>query len=138
MNDCIGKACLKVTKNHTEAAIKTGSLNVLSSAVLLGLMEEACVNALSTVCLVCGQNTVGHEITLKYDNPSPVGATVTAIAKVKDVGYKGVLFEIEAFDETGLVGSAQHSRVFVDQDEYEDRCYQAFLKKTFSQKIQKK
>ena len=137
MNDCIGKAKLKVTKNLTEAAKKTGTLNVLSSAVLLGLMEEACVNALSTVCLVCGQNTVGHQISLNYTKPAPVGATVTAVAQIKDVGYKGVQFEIEAFDESGIVGTAQHSRVFVDQDEYEDRCYHAFLKKTFLAKIPK-
>ena len=138
MNDCIGKAVLKVNEKNTAIAQKTGSVNVLSTAVLLGLMEEACVNALSTVCLVCDQNTVGHHISVNHIKQSPIGATVTAFAKIKDVGYKGVQFEIEAFDETGLVGTAKHSRVFVRQHEYEMRCYDQFLRKTFEQKINQK
>ena len=110
---------------------KTGSTNVLSSAVLLGLMENASVNALSTVCLVCGQNTVGHRITLDHFKPSAVGSTITAVAKITEVDFRGIQFEIEAFDETGLVGKGKCSRVFVDQDEFERRCYDRHRKVVF-------
>lgn len=131
MNDCIGKATIKVTPEHTAKFKKTGSTNVLSSAVLLGLMENASVNALSTVCLVCGQNTVGHSIILDHIKPSAVGSTVTAVAKITDVDFGGIQFEIEVFDETGLVGKGKSSRVFVDQDEFERRCYDKYREVIF-------
>ena len=132
MNDCVGSATLKVDHTNTARSLKSGLANVLSSSILLGLMEEASVKALSTVSLVCGQNSVGHLITMDHIRPSPIGSHVTAISKITKVDFNGVTFEVEAFDENGLVGKGTHNRVFVDQDDFERRCYDNFRKSIFN------
>lgn len=121
--DSIGTATMKVREADTSIAYKTGTVNTLSSAVLLALMEEACVNALDLPNLVCHNSSVAYGIQMKHIRPSPVGATLTATAKIKNIDLRGVHFDIEAFDEAGLVGKGIHTRVFVQQDEFERKCY---------------
>ena len=130
MQDSIGKATMKVKSTDLAPALKTGAVNVLSTALLDALMEQASCNALETVCSICGQTSVAHSMNLKHRRPSALGATVTAIAKVIDVDQDGVRLEIEAFDETGLVGKATHKRVFVNKDLFERQCFDRLEKFT--------
>ena len=127
MQDSVGKATMTVTSRDLDPALKTGSVNVLSLSILGALMEQASVNALDTVCFICGQTSVTQSMKLKQDRNLAVGSNVTAIAKVTDVDQSGIFFEIEAFDEVGLVGQAIHKRVFVNKDQFERKCYDVAL-----------
>lgn len=123
LRDSVGKASLKVTKDKLASSIKTGNVKVLSTSYLLGLMEEAACKALDTQYLLTGQTSVSATMNIHHKRPSPLGSTVTAIARVTDIDTAGIRFEIDAFDETGLVGTGDHKRVFVDKDEFEKNCY---------------
>lgn len=127
MEDSVGKATMTVTSRDLDSALKTGSVNVLSTSILGALMEQASVNALSTVCFISGQTSVTHSMKLIQKRHLPIGSNLTAIAKVTDVDQSGVFFEIEAFDEVGLVGQAIHKRVFVNKDQFERKCYDVAL-----------
>lgn len=127
MHDSSGKATMTVTSRDLDSALKTGCVNVLSTSILAALMEQACCNAIDTVCYICGQTSVGQSMKLRHDRPSPIGANVTAHAKVTDVDQSGITFEIEAYDEIGLVGQALHKRVFVNKDQFERKCYDVAL-----------
>jgi len=128
MKDSIGKASLKVGQHHFASTMKTGTVNVLSTAILAALMEEASCDALKTASIVSGETTVGTSLNLVHRRPSALGAEVTAVAKLSNIDKKGVHFDIEAFDETGLIGTAKHIRVFVNQAEFEKKCMDMSLK----------
>ncbi|OHS97102.1 hypothetical protein TRFO_09669 [Tritrichomonas foetus] len=123
MQDSIGKAIMKVSNRDLAPVMKTGIVNVLSTAKLSALMEQASCSALETACFISGQTSVAATMKLHHRRPSPIGANVTAIARVTDIDKDGIHFEIEAFDESGLIGTALHTRVFVNKDLFERKCY---------------
>lgn len=123
MNDTIGKAVLRISNDKLASSNKTGSIKLLSTSALLALMEEACINALAPTCYSTKQASVSNLIEVSHIKPSPLGSTITAIAKIKDIDPKGIHFDIEAYDEEGLIANAKHTRVMVNQDDYERRCY---------------
>ena len=124
----VGKASVVVGRQHLAPVMKTGSVNVMSTAIMSALMEEASCNALDVANISNGKASVGVAIDLKHKRPSAVGAHVQAVARLVEANNKGVSFEIEAFDETGLIGTAKHKRVFVDKDAFEKRCYETAKK----------
>ncbi|KAK8894719.1 hypothetical protein M9Y10_023156 [Tritrichomonas musculus] len=119
----VGKASIVVDRQDLAPVLKTGSVNVLSTAILSALMEEASCNAVEAANISNGKASVGVSIDLVHRRPSAVGAQVEAVSKLTKVTPKGLFFEIEAHDETGLVGTAKHRRVFVDKDAFEKKCY---------------
>ena len=124
MQDSVGKATMKVTNKDLAPLMKTGPVNVLSSAILSALMEQASIRAIEIPCFISGQTSVASAFSLKHRKPSALGAQITAISRVTDIDKNGVHFEIEAFDETGLVATAMHTRVFVNRDKFERKCYE--------------
>ena len=111
MQTSVGKAFLKVTHENLAIVMKTGSVNVLSSSVLIGLMEQAACKALEEVS--DERTTISYKTNLSHKRPSALGANVTAVARVTKTSKDLVEFEIEAFDETGLIGTATHIRKFI-------------------------
>lgn len=125
-----GKATLRVAKEHLAPAMKTGTANVMSTAIMGALMEEAACNAIPQGTYKQGQTSVGIHLDLRHKKPSALGANVTAIAKLKEITPKKLDFEIEVFDETGLVGTAKHQRAFVMTEAFEKKCEMDFKKAT--------
>lgn len=95
---------------------------------MAALMEEAACNAIDVASVSNGQASVGVNLELTHRRPSAIGANVKAIARLTDINKKGIHFEIEAFDDTGLIGTAKHRRVFVNKDEFESKCYETARK----------
>jgi predicted thioesterase len=119
----IGRASLIVKAGQLAPAMKTGSVKVLSSAILAALMEEAACDAIKDECTKLGRASVGTKFNLAHKKPSALGASVTAVASVERLDARAITFKIEARDETGVVGTADHTRVFVKQDDFEKKCY---------------
>lgn len=118
----VGKAFLVVEKSHLAPAMKTGNVNVLSTAIMAALMEEAACNAIPKDKFQVGQTTVGIKLDLSHKKPSALGARVEAVANLVNFNEKKLEFDIDVFDETGLVGSAKHLRAFVMKDIFEKNC----------------
>jgi predicted thioesterase len=121
----IGRASLVVAAGQLAPAMKTGSVKVLSSAILAALMEEAACDAIKGECAKLGRASVGTKFNLAHKKPSALGANVTAVALVEKLDARAIIFKIEARDETGVVGTADHTRVFVRHDDFEKKCYEA-------------
>jgi len=68
-----------------------------------------------------GQTSVGTEIRLSHQAPTPEGSTVRVKAML--VGREGRFFslQLEAFDEVDQVGVAEHTRAAIDIDRYAAR-----------------
>lgn len=118
-----GVATLTVSKGHLAPLMKTGTCYVLSTAVLSSLIEEASINAIPERNYQPGQTTVAAYINIKHRKPSILGANLKATADIRAIDNKKVEFFVEVFDETGLIGSGEHVRCFVNSTNFEKQCY---------------
>src|SRR4051812_15429996 len=85
---------------------------VLSTPNLIGLLERAARKALESF-LDADERSVGMEIELRHLAPSPLGASVTCIARVYHVEGSKVDFQIEAREEGRLIARGLHKRAVV-------------------------
>lgn len=117
-----GSARLVVGANDTAEALGSGDVPVLGTPRLVALMENAARNA-AAPDLQQTSTTVGVLIQVEHIAPSPVGASVTATAVVRDRSARRIDFDIEARDdESGtVVAKATHRRVIVDRASFVQR-----------------
>lgn len=116
-----GRASRVVGPSETAAAVGSGDLPVLATPVMIALMEAAACEALAGR-LQEGSTSVGIRIDVRHLAPTPVGATVTAIAEVVDVQGATVTFSVSASQDTGHgpveIGSGTHVRAVVDRERF--------------------
>lgn len=110
----------KVTNEITAISAKSGTLPVLATPFMIALMEQAA----SELCereIESGKTTVGTAINIAHMAASVIGAEIKVTARVTDIDRRKICFEVEAFDNAGLIGKGTHERFIVDSD--------AFIKK---------
>jgi len=106
-------ATIKVTNENTAKALGSGGLEVFSTPMMIALMEQAACNALADA-LEADQTSVGTKISVEHTAASPVGAQITATAKVLSSDGRTIEFEVAARDEAGEIGRGTHTRAIVD------------------------
>jgi len=116
----IGTANVVVSEKNTALAVGSGSLNVFSTPMMIALMEEAACNAL-TDCLEGGQTSVGTKINIEHVAASPIGAEVTATAKVTAIDGRKISFELTANEGLKEIGKGTHDRFIVDAEKFMSR-----------------
>ncbi len=105
------------TQADTASAYGSGLVPVYATPALVGLMEGAAVRALDGL-LPEGQTTVGGRIDVRHLAATPVGMRVRARAELVEVQGRRLVFAIQAWDETELVGEAVHERFIVDEGKF--------------------
>ena len=104
---------MEVTEDRTARSMGSGDLRVLATPAMLALMENASMMAVAQA-LPEGSTTVGGHISSSHLMPTPVGAEVSATAKLT--------FRVEAHDEAGhLLGEGVHLRFVVDRERFMSR-----------------
>ena len=88
---------------------------VLATARMVGLMELAASRAMR-VALGAGELSVGVALDVSHDAATPIGATVTAVARFVGMHGKLFVFEISASDAGGEIGRGTHKRAIVAAD----------------------
>lgn len=106
-----------VTEVDTASHWGSGGLDVFSTPALVGLMESTAVIALFGH-LPAGQTTVGGHIDVRHLAATPVGMTVRARAELIAVEGRKLIFKIQAWDETELIGEADHDRFVIDEAKF--------------------
>lgn len=113
-----GQAQTAVTTYATAIALRSGDLPVLATPRLVALMEEAACAAIDGL-LPPGTTTVGTRMDIEHLAPSPLGAIVTAHARVVSTSGARIEFEVTAQhargDEVRDIGRGTHTRVAVDR-----------------------
>jgi len=110
-----------VNETNTARAVQSGSLDVFSTPMMIGLMEQAACECLVNA-LEPGQTSVGTEINVSHTAASPPGMEITAAATIESVLDNKVVFAVTASDSFGEIGKGKHTRVIVNREK--------FLKKT--------
>jgi fluoroacetyl-CoA thioesterase len=114
-----GKAKSRVTVNNIAIRFGSGSIDTLGTPAMVGLMENAAVNAVDKN-LPEGYATVGMDLSIKHTSPTPEGMEVTAIAELTKVEGKKLFFKVEAFDEIEKIGEGIHKRYIVEVDKFRE------------------
>ncbi len=116
---------VEVTEKITAASVKSGSLAVLATPYMIALMEQA-ASELCDKFVDEGISTVGTLINVSHLAPTCVGSTVRAVATVTAFDGRKVSFDVEAYDDAGLIGKGTHERFTIK--------IESFMKKAFERK----
>lgn len=101
-----------VLSEDTAEKIGSGDLAVLATPRLVAMMENTAKDMLD---LSAELTSVGFIMELKHLAPSLVGAKITITAEIVEKNQRKVDFELSAYDENKLVGTANHQRVIVNR-----------------------
>ncbi len=107
----------KVTENNTAASAKSGSLQVFSTPFMVALMEQAAAELCQQYADE-GMTTVGTALDIKHLAATYLGVEVRAVATVTGFDGRKATFEVEAYDNAGLIGKGTHERFFINIDKF--------------------
>ena len=106
-----------VTAANCASAVGSGGLEVFATPSMVALMENAAMNAVAPY-LPEGSTTVGAEINTTHIKPSAIGAEICATAVLKCIDGRKLLFDVEASDNSGIIGRGTHVRYIVDIERF--------------------
>lgn len=112
-----GEAGRIVTENDTAERWGSGLVPVFGTPSLVGLMENAAVEALEGH-IPPGRTSVGGRMDVRHLAPTPVGMRVRARAELLEVDDQRLTFQVEAWDEIERIGKATHERFVIDQETF--------------------
>ena len=85
---------------------------------MFALMEIAASRTLKKF-LSSGECSVGIEVSINHLSPTSIGAKVRAQAILIDIVEDIFIFNVQAYDESGLIGEGTHKRSIVDIERLE-------------------
>ena len=108
-----GEAHATVDASRLASALGSGRVDVFATPAMIGLMEQAAVNAVDHL-LPKGQSSVGARIDVEHVAATPPGLQVRAEAELIAVDGRRLTFRVQAFDSVERIGTGTHQRVVVD------------------------
>lgn len=115
------EAITAVNSTNTAVSVKSGSLPVFATPMLLALMEEATCNACAPL-LDDDETTVGIKVSVSHDKASGLGTTVFATAELTEVDGRRLVFDVSAKDDSGdVIGKGTIERFVVLKDKFMKR-----------------
>ena len=108
---------LRVNESSTAIAVGSGDMPVLATPMMMALMENAAMLAVSDK-LPEGSTTVGGYIESTHLKPSRIGELVRAEAEVTKVEGKKIEFRVSAYSGETLIGQGTHLRFIVDKQKF--------------------
>lgn len=108
---------LTVEEKHLACNVGSGDLRVLATPMMMALMENAAMLAVSSE-LEDGQSSVGGFISSSHLKPTGLGHTVTATAELIEVNGRKLKFKVTASDENGVIGEGEHLRFIIDVEKF--------------------
>lgn len=118
-----GTTEIVVGTRDTAPHVGSGKIKVLATPVMVGLMEEAALNAVEGH-LPPGFQTVGTRLDITHVAATPVGLHVIASAEVARVDGRRITFRVWAEDEKDRIGEGTHERIVVDVARFDARAQQ--------------
>ena len=115
-----GTAEIVVGTRDTAPHVGSGKVKVLATPVMVGLMEEAALNAVEGL-LPPGHQTVGTRLDITHVAATPVGLRVTAGAELLRIDGRRLFFRVWADDESDRIGEGTHERIVVNVARFDER-----------------
>lgn len=114
------KGCVErvVTEEMSALRMGSGELMVLATPCMIAMIEEAAWKSISAE-LEEGQGSVGTLMDVKHTAPTPMGMKVTCESVLKEVDRRRLVFDVKAYDETGIIGEGIHERFLIDNEKFQ-------------------
>jgi fluoroacetyl-CoA thioesterase len=109
----VGEASTVVTPELTVRHFHPKMPAVYGTPFMIYLMEVAASRAVEG-SLPEGWVTVGVDVNIRHLAATPVGADVTARARVTEVGERRITFKVEAFAGETVIGRGFHTRAPIE------------------------
>ena len=110
-------ASMVVTEADTAAAFRSGDVPVLATPRVVGLAEEATVQAVAGE-LGERETTVGYRVQLDHLAPTAIGGRVDAEAILETIESRRLTFRVSVSDGRGLVAAGRITRVVVERGRF--------------------
>lgn len=107
-----GKIECTVIKENTAEVMKSGTLPVFATPSMIALIEETAWKSIADE-LEEGCVTVGTALNVAHLSATPLGMKVWAETELVSVEGRKLVFEVQVFDEAGLIGKGTHERFIV-------------------------
>lgn len=117
------EAKITVSPEVTAAKVKSGALEVFSTPSMVALMEQAAAE-LCQAELPEGLTTVGTALNIEHLAATVCGVEIKAIATLTATDGRRYDFDVEAYDNAGLVGKGTHTRFSVKVDKFLEKANQ--------------
>ncbi len=108
-----------VDEENLACAMGSGSLEVLATPAVVALMECAAAELAQNVLDNDELTTVGTMIAIEHTSPTPIGAEVTATARLIENDGRTFRFEVFAEDKKGEIAKGTHTRVSVKSEKFQ-------------------
>ena len=106
-----------VTPKDTARAYGSGLVEVFATPAMVALMEKTALESVQPF-LEEGLHTVGTEINVKHIKATSLGKRVQSYSKLVEVDGLKLSFEVEAYDEDGLIGKGVHKRYIINEEAF--------------------
>lgn len=106
-----------VTENETAIKMGSGDLEVYATPAMIALMENTAKSLIITE-LPDGYTTVGIEMNVQHIKSSPIGARISCKATLTKIDRKKLFFNVEASDNTDVIGKGSHIRYIVNSEDF--------------------
>ncbi|MGN0204296.1 MAG: thioesterase family protein [Coprococcus sp.] len=101
--------------NHNDSQLPAIDLPpVFSTPSMINMMELTCAKLMEQ-CLEDGKGSVGMSVDIKHLASTPCGKKVRCEVEIKEVSGKKVTFNVNAYDENGLIGTGIHKRAVINK-----------------------
>ena len=114
-----------VSEDMLAVNMKSGSLRVLATPAVVALMENAAA-LLADEITDDGITTVGTFISIDHLSPSPIGAEIKVTATLKKQENRMFMFDVQAYDNSGLIAKGTHNRCSVKSDSFQKKANDKF------------
>lgn len=115
-----GMKQIVVTQYYTASAWGSGLMDILATPAMIALAESTCMESVQGD-LEKGMTTVGTKVNIEHLSPTPLGMTVTCKSKLIEIDRRRLVFQVELFDDKGLIGKGRHERFIVDADAFQQK-----------------
>lgn len=110
---------LRVEEENLAIAMGSGSLMVLATPAVVALMEGAAAELADLELDNEELTTVGTMISIEHTSPDPLGAEITAEARLINSDGRTFNFEVTAYDKKGEIAKGTHTRVCVKAEKFQ-------------------
>ena len=106
-----------VTQKESAKTLGSGLLDVYATPAMIALMEGcACQSVAPYLDEGCG--TVGTAVNIRHLAATPMGMKVYCESILTEVDGRRLLFNVKAYDETGLIGEGTHERFIINSEKF--------------------
>lgn len=109
-----------VTTEMTARIMGSGTLDVLATPSMIALIEETAWKSVAGE-LEQGMASVGTNLKIDHLAPTPVGMKVRCETELKEVDGRKLVFDVNVYDEKGLVGKGTHERFIINEEKFQTK-----------------